>query len=97
MLRILLLERGGESELSVTAISMEPTIILFWKEYSTIASKEPYDWAEIWVPIFTVDLNLRFCNVTYEFQVKSTVFSCLTVAHLLAQKRIEIWSLSNCN
>ena len=36
-------------------------------------------------------------HVTYTFQIKSTICSCLNVKKLLARNRREIWSLSDCN
>ena len=36
-------------------------------------------------------------NVTYAFQSKSTLYSCLNVKELLARSRCEILSLSDCN
>ena len=35
--------------------------------------------------------------VTYAFQSESTLYSCLNVRELLARRRREIWSLSDCN
>ena len=37
------------------------------------------------------------CHVTYAFQSKSTLYSCLNVKELLAQNRREIWSSNDCN
>ena len=37
------------------------------------------------------------CHVTYAFQSKSRLCSCLNVKELLPQIRREIWSLSDCN
>ena len=37
------------------------------------------------------------CHVTYIFQSKSTLYSCLNVMELLAQSMRESWSLSGCN
>ena len=42
-------------------------------------------------------LTVCFCHVTYKFQVKSIILSCLNVEHLRARNRSEIWSLSKCN
>ena len=36
-------------------------------------------------------------HVTYAFQSKSTLYSCLNVNQLLAQNRRDIWSLSDSN
>ena len=37
------------------------------------------------------------CHVTYAFQSDSTHYSCLNVKELLASRRREFWSLSDCN
>ena len=44
-------------------------------------------------------INLTACayHVTYAFQSKSTLCSCLNVKELIAWNRREIWSLSDCN
>ena len=36
-------------------------------------------------------------HVTYAFQSKSTLYSCLNSKELLAQNRRSIWSLGDCN
>ena len=36
-------------------------------------------------------------HVTYPFRSESTPYSCLNVKELLARRRREIWSLSDCN
>ena len=36
-------------------------------------------------------------HVTYTFQSKSTLYSCLNVKELLARSWCKIWSLSDCN
>ena len=44
-------------------------------------------------------MGLTVCSyhVTYTFQSESTLYSCLNVKELLAQSRLEILSLSDCN
>ena len=42
-------------------------------------------------------LTVCSCHVTYTFQSKSTLYSCLNAEKLLARSRREIWSLSDCN
>ena len=42
-------------------------------------------------------LTVCFCHVTYAFQSKSTLYSCLNVKEILARSRRKIWSLSDCN
>ena len=50
--------------------------------------------------IFLINSRLQLtvcsCHVTYAFQSKSTLHSCLNVKELLAWNRREIWSLSDC-
>ena len=55
------------------------------------------DWAVSWVLICTVHLTVCSCRVVYVFQSESMLYSCLNVKELLARRRREIWSLSNCN
>ena len=42
-------------------------------------------------------LTVCSCHVTCTFQSESTLYSCLNVKELLAQNRLNIWSLSDCN
>ena len=42
-------------------------------------------------------LTVCSCSVTYTFQSKSTLYSCLNIKELLARSRRKIWSLSDCN
>ena len=42
-------------------------------------------------------LTVCSCHVTYTFQSKSTLYSCLNVKELLARSRREIWRWSDCN
>ena len=42
-------------------------------------------------------LTVCSCHVTYAFQSESTLYSCLNVKELLARRRCEIWSWSDCN
>ena len=51
----------------------------------------------LWVLICSVHLTIYSCHVTYAFQSKSTLYSCLNVKELLARSRCKIWSLSDCN
>ena len=43
-----------------------------------------------------VNLTVCFYHVTYEFQSELTLYICLNVKKLLAQKSRDIWSLSAC-
>ena len=56
-----------------------------------------HHWAMFWVLICAVHLTVCFCHVTYMFQSKSILYSCLNVKEVLAQSRWKIWSLSDCN
>ena len=59
-----------------------------------------------WAPVFPNNLalylkDLKLLSVccyhfTYAFQSESTLYSCLNVKELLAQRRRDIWSLSDC-
>ena len=40
-------------------------------------------------------LTVCSCHVTYVFESKSTLYSCLNVKELVAQSRREIWNLSD--
>ena len=42
-------------------------------------------------------LSVCSYHVTYAFQSESKLYSCLNVKELLAQRRREIWGLSDCN
>ena len=48
---------------------------------------------------FTCTMHLTVCSyhVTYAFQRKSTLYSCLNIKEVLARNRHEIWSLSDSN
>ena len=56
----------------------------------------PNDWAVFWVHICMVNMPVCFCHVTYAFQSKSTLYSCLNLKELLAWNKREIWKLSDC-
>ena len=60
-------------------------------------AKRPNDWAVFWVLICMVHLTICSCHVTYVFQNISTLYSYLNVKEHLAQSRLKIWSLSDCN
>ena len=49
--------------------------------------------------IIITTIRMVVCSypVTYTFQRKSTLHSCLNIKELLARSRCEIWSLSDCN
>ena len=53
------------------------------------------DLAVLWVLICTVHLGVCYYHVTYGFQSKSTLNSCLYVKELLAQNRHDMISGSN--
>ena len=55
------------------------------------------DWAVLWALICMVHLTVYSYHATYTFQSESTLYSCLNVKELLARKRHNIWSLSDCN
>ena len=97
LLTFSLLERGAKSEVKATAISLEQIIILFLNRHSTNWLKARNDSAEMWVLIFTLHMTVLFFHVTYEFQVKSTIFSCVNVEHLVVRNTSENLSLSKCN
>ena len=42
-------------------------------------------------------LTLCYCPVTYAFQSKSTLYTCMNATKLLPRCRREIWNLSDCN
>ena len=44
-----------------------------------------------------LDLDVCYYHVTYAFQSKSTLYSCINVKELLARNRCDIWSLSDSN
>ena len=62
----------------------------YFSAFSTMLS---IDLSQISLEHSTVCSN----HVTYSFQSESTLYSCLNAKELLAQKRPEIWSLSNRN
>ena len=51
----------------------------------------------LWLQLCTVYLTLFSYHVTYPFQNESTLYRCLNVKELLAQKKCDIWSLSDWN
>ena len=58
-----------------------------------------YAWKKTLFNIFITRVYLAICShhVTYAFQSESTLYSCLNVKELLAQKKHKIWSLSDFN
>ena len=52
---------------------------------------------ELCCEYLSVRLTVCSYHVTYAFQSKSTLHSCLNVKELLARSRGKIWSLSDCN
>ena len=63
---------------------------------STIWPHWPNDWALFWLLICIVHLTVSSCYVTYAFHSEYTL-QVANVKELLAQNRLEIWSLSDCN
>ena len=61
-------------------------------------SKFSVEWSEL-TPSFQNRQEVTVCSyhVTYAFQSESTLYICLNVKELLAWKRRDIWSLSDCN
>ena len=57
----------------------------------------PNNWSVLWVLICTLHLTVCSYHVMYAFQSESTLYGCLNVKELLAWKRHEIWSLSDCS
>ena len=63
-----------------------PEILGIDGEYSASQSKDRF-----W------QLSVCSCHVTYSFQSEPNLYSFLNVKELLARRRREIWSLSDCN
>ena len=80
----------------MTPSGLESTTTELVNKHWTSWPKWPYDWAELWVLIWTVHLTVCSCNVTYAFQIESTLYICLNVKEFLSQNRRDIWSLSDC-
>ena len=55
------------------------------------------DWSVLWVLIHKVNSSVCSYHVTYAFQSESILYSCLNVKELLAERRREIWNLSDWN
>ena len=81
----------------MTATGLEPTTTYLINKHSTIWPRWANDWAVLWVLICLVHLTVCSCQVTYTFQSKSTLYSCLNAKELLARSRHKIWSLIDCS
>ena len=70
-------------------------IVRTWSRHSTTFPKI-FQLCVIWV-IWLNYFIVCYYHVTYEFQSKSTIYSCLNIKELFARNRCHIWSLSDCN
>ena len=68
---------------------------LLWCQRCCFLSERTVTHIRQYIPQRDLNLTVCSCHVTYAFQSKSTLYSCLNVKEFLARSRREIWS--DCN